>query len=165
MTRVYRVLREIYADKPFNGEGAYRYGGRWSSPGTRVCYASEHQSLAMLEYFVHLDADDPPDDLVLAVADVPAELPRETIEINRLPANWRQTPAPTELARLGDDFVQRAETALLLVPSVLATSEHNWLVNPQHADFAKITVGRVEPLSFDPRMLGKRAGMARHGRK
>ena len=31
----------------------------------------------MLEYFVHLDADDPPPDLVLAVADVPDDLKRE----------------------------------------------------------------------------------------
>ena len=64
---VYRVLRRAYARIPFDGEGAYRYGGRWSSPGVRLSYTSEHQSLAMLEYFVHLDKDDPPTDLVLAV--------------------------------------------------------------------------------------------------
>ena len=62
---------------PFDGEGAYRYGGRWSSPGTRLVYTSEHQSLAMLEYFVHLDPEDAPDDLVLATADVPDNVSRE----------------------------------------------------------------------------------------
>ena len=67
MKLVYRVLRKAYARNPFDGEGAYRYGGRWSSPGVRLSYTSEHQSLAMLEYFVHLDKDDPPTDLVLAV--------------------------------------------------------------------------------------------------
>ncbi len=73
MTRVFRVLRAAYARNPFDGEGAYRYGGRWSSPGTRLTYTSEHQSLAMLEYFVHLDPEDAPDDLVLAMADVPGQ--------------------------------------------------------------------------------------------
>ena len=80
MTRVFRVLRAAYAARPFDGEGAYRYGGRWSSPGTRLAYTSEHQSLAMLEYFVHLDPEDAPDDLVLATADVPDNVSRKRIQ-------------------------------------------------------------------------------------
>ena len=87
MIRLYRVLRRTYARTPFDGEGAYRYGGRWSSPGTRLSYASEHQSLAMLEYCVHLDVDDPPGDLVLAVAEVPDDLAQERVETGNLPAN------------------------------------------------------------------------------
>ncbi|HVR23364.1 MAG TPA: RES family NAD+ phosphorylase [Candidatus Polarisedimenticolia bacterium] len=46
MTRLYRVLRKAFAHAPFEGEGPYRHGGRWSSSGTRLSYASEHQSLA-----------------------------------------------------------------------------------------------------------------------
>ena len=38
----------------FSGEGARRFGGRWNSPGVAVVYLSEHQSLAALEIFVHL---------------------------------------------------------------------------------------------------------------
>src|SRR3954451_1728126 len=106
LTRVYRVLRKAYSRSPFDGEGSYQYGGRWSSPGTRLSYASEHHSLAMLEYFVHLEASDPPPDLVLACADVPDDLSRQQINIDKLPANWREIPAPAELARLGDEFVQ-----------------------------------------------------------
>jgi len=56
----------------------------WSSPGTRLSYASEHESLAMLEYFVHLDADDPPPDLILASADIPDELDRERVDARKL---------------------------------------------------------------------------------
>ena len=153
MTRVYRVLRRPYADAPFDGEGAYRYGGRWSSPGTRISYASEHESLAMLEYFVQLDQDDPPSDLVLAVADVPADLKREQIGVNKLPPHWRDTPAPAELVRYGDDFVKRGECGLLLVPSALAPSENNWLINPQHPHFRKITVREPQPLDHDPRLF------------
>ena len=89
------MLRAAYARAPFDGEGAYRYGGRWSSPGTRLVYTSEHQSLAMLEYFVHLDPEDAPDDLVLATADVPDNLSREQdFRLRELPADWRETPAP-----------------------------------------------------------------------
>jgi RES domain-containing protein len=152
------VLRKAYARTSFDGEGAYRYGGRWSSPGTRLSYASEHQSLAMLEYFVHLDKDDPPGDLVLAVAEVRDDLTREIVEASNLPANWREAAAPPELARLGDEFAQRAERCLLLVPSVLAPNENNCLINPAHPDYKKIVVREVEPLSYDPRMFQKKRG-------
>ena len=161
MTLVYRVLRKAYARAPFDGEGAYRYGGRWSSPGTRLSYASEHQSLAMLEYFVHLDRDDSPGDLVLAIAEVPDGVTRERVDTKNLPASWRQSAAPPDLTRIGDEFAQRARHCLLLVPSVLAPSENNCLINPEHPEFKKIVVRQVEPLNYDPRMFGKHPGRSR----
>lgn len=162
MSRVYRVLRREFARDSFDGEGAYRYGGRWSSPGTRLTYTSEHQSLAMLEYFVHLDKDDPPDDLVLAVAEVPDDLRRECVESSRLPRNWRQASAPRELTQLGNEFVRKRKHCLLLVPSVMVTSEYNWLLNPNHPDFKQISIHELEPLSYDPRMFSKERRGHRH---
>jgi RES domain-containing protein len=155
LSRTYRVLRKPFAHNPFDGEGAYRYGGRWSSVGVRLSYASEHQSLAMLEYFVHLDKDDPPDDLVLAVAEVPDDMETETIEPGDLPRNWRDAAAPAELKRLGDEFVRRAEHCVLWVPSVLAIDERNCMVNPEHADFKRIVIHGTEPLMYDSRMFPK----------
>jgi len=107
----------------------------------------------MLEYFVHLDAADSPGDLLLATAEIPDELEREQIEASDLPANWRESPSPPALARFGDDFAKRAGCCLLLVPSALAVTEKNCLINPQHADFRKILVRGVEPLTYDPRMF------------
>ena len=161
MIQVFRVLRAAYARAPFEGEGAYRYGGRWSSPGTRLTYASEHQSLAMLEYFVHLDPEDSPEDLVLATAEVPKELSRERVPVGKLPANWREAPAPPDLALIGDDFAKRAESCVLLVPSALAVIESNWLINPQHPEFRQIVQREPEPLRYDPRMFSQ----GRRGRK
>jgi RES domain-containing protein len=152
---VFRVLRAAYAHAPFDGEGAFRYGGRWSNPGTRLTYTSEHQSLAMLEYFVHLDPEDAPDDLVLATAEVPENLSRETLQARDLPPRWRETPPPRALAQIGDEFVKKAATCLLLVPSALTVNENNWLINPQHAEFKKIAVNAPEPLRYDPRMFGR----------
>ena len=156
MSRVYRVLRKRYSRSPFDGEGAYRYGGRWSSPGTRLAYTSEHQSLALLEYFVHLDKNDPPTDLVMAAAEVPDDLTRERIETCELPRNWREAIAPAQLARLGDEFVERGEHCLLLVPSALAPAENNWLLNPAHPDFKRIVVCKVAAVRYDSRMFAKR---------
>ena len=109
----------------------------------------------MLEYFVHLDKDDPPGDMVLALAEVPDNLARGKIDLRHLPANWRDAAAPAALARLGDEFSARAEHCLLLVPSALAPEENNLLLNPAHADFGKITIRGVEPLRYDLRMFRK----------
>jgi len=153
---IYRVLRKAYARSPLDGEGAYLYGGRWSSEGTRLAYTSEHQSLAMLEYFVHLDADDAPPDLVLVTAELPDDLPTKRIAGDDLPSLWRRSPAPAELARIGDEFAAQAKHCVLVVPSALAPHENNWLLNPHHRDFRKVVVHGVEPLSYDPRMFAAR---------
>ena len=161
MSRVYRVLRRKYARTPFDGEGAYRYGGRWSSPGVRLTYTSEHQSLAMLEYFVHVDKDDPPSDLVLAIAETPDDLSWRKIEVSELPAHWRDAAAPPELTHFGDEFAAKAEHPLLFVPSVLSPSENNCLINPAHPDYNRIKMLELEALSYDPRMFGRGRGRRR----
>lgn len=155
MSRIYRPLRRAFARAPFDGEGAYRYGGRWSSPGVRLSYASEHQSLAMLEYFVHVDKDIAPSDLVLAVAEVPGDTSREHVDAAQLPANWRDPAAPPGLVVFGDAFAQRGESCLLALPSALAPRENNLLVNPAHPDFKNIVVQELEPLRYDERMFRK----------
>ena len=153
MTRVYRILRKRYAKAPFDGEGAYRSGGRWSSPGVRLAYASEHLSLAMIEYFVHLDRDDPPPDLVVAAADVPDDVSRVHVAPAKLPATWRQTPAPMALAAIGDRFARRRREAILVVPSALAPDEFNWLLNPAHPPFRRVRILPPEPLAYDARLF------------
>lgn len=119
----------------------------------------------MLEYFVHLDADDPPNDLVLATVDIPDDLLREQIDPDELPTNWCETPAPPELARMGDDFVAKAKHCLLIVPSVLAKTEKNWLLNPRHPDFQKVAIRDLEPLSYDARMFAPAKHRVKHKSK
>lgn len=151
MTRVYRILRKAFSKRPLDGEGAYLFGGRWSSPGTRLAYTSEHLSLAMIEYLVHVDSDMAPGDLVLIAADIPKSVSR--VAVKNLPENWRQFPAPSELARLGDEFARKGRSAILIVPSALAPGEANWLINPRHPDFPQIRVRTQEPFSYDPRFF------------
>src|SRR5258706_4412709 len=40
LTRVFRILRRPYSKKPLDGEGAYRFGGRWSRPGVWIAYTA-----------------------------------------------------------------------------------------------------------------------------
>ena len=153
MTVVYRILRKPYAKHPFDGEGAYRFGGRWSSVGVRLAYTAEHLSLAMIEYFVHLDPEDPPTDLVVVSAHVPESVPRIAVSLRRLPPDWRETPARPALALIGDAFVREGRATVLLVPSALAPTERNWLMNPAHRDFSKIRVQPAEAFYYDSRFF------------
>jgi RES domain-containing protein len=153
LIRVYRILRAPYAKNPLDGVGAWLFGGRWSSRGTRLAYTSPHLSLAMIEYFVHLDPDRLPHDLVVVSADVPDQVSRIAISATRLPENWRQSPAPACLTAIGDRFVAAQKAAILIVPSALVPSESNWLINPQHSEFGKIRVLPPEPFSYDERFF------------
>jgi len=153
LTRVYRILRAPYSKNPLDGEGAYRFGGRWSSRGTRLAYTSHHLSLAMIEYFVHIDPNRPPRDLVAVSADVPDDVSRVSVAVNRLPANWRKTPAPARLAAVGDDFAAAGKATILVVPSVLVPSESNWLINPRSPRFGSIRVHASEPFHYDERFF------------
>lgn len=154
MTRVYRILRKRYAKNPLDGEGAYLFGGRWSSPGTRIAYTAEHLSLAMVEYFVHIDVDDPPKDLVVAAADIPDSVSRVILKPRDLPADWRQVSARPALAAIGDSFAAKRNMAVLVVPSAVVPSESNWLINPLHPQFADIRVRPPERFQYDPRFFG-----------
>ncbi len=151
MTRVYRILRKPHAKKPLDGEGAFRFGGRWSGPGTRLAYTSEHLSLAMIEYFIHIDPGDSPRDLVVVSADIPDSVSRRKMSLSRLPSDWRGSPPPPELAAIGDSFAADRKAAILIVPSALAPSESNWLINPQHSEFRRIRVHAAEDFHYDVR--------------
>ncbi len=48
------------------------------------------------------------------------------------------------------------------MPSVVAPSENNCLINPEHPDYKTIVVREVEPLAYDPRMFRKRGSHRRH---
>lgn len=121
----------------------------------RLAYTAEHLSLAIIEYFVHIDAADAPPDLMLVAADIPKSLSRISVPIDRLPSNWRHTPPPSALALIGDDFVASGRAAILIVPSVLAPTDSNWLINPQHPDFGKIRLRKPQPFRYDPRFFAR----------
>ena len=153
MIRVYRILRAPYAKTPLDGEGSYLFGGRWSSPDTRLAYTAEHLSLAMVEYFVHIDVNDAPKDPVVVAADIPDYVSRVVLTPQELPDNWRQIPPPPVNAAIGDSFASQRKSAILVVPSALVPSESIWLINPLHPEFSEIQVHPAEPFRYDPRFF------------
>lgn len=95
---------------------------------------------------------DAPADLVAVPAEISDEVSRRQLSIRDLPPDWRAYPAPERLADLGTEWVRSAQTALLIVPSVIIPQESNYLINPAHRDTTGIRVGRPEAFSVDPRL-------------
>lgn len=118
-------------------------------------YTSEHLSLAALEYFVNLDTDLAPDDLVAVSATIPRGIEEERIEVRdlvRIAKDWRTSPAPAALQDLGSDWIRRGETAVLSVPSAVVPEERNLLLNPAHEAFSSVRIGRPKPFGLDSRL-------------
>jgi RES domain-containing protein len=148
--RVWRIASRVHAK--FDGEGARRYGSRWTPRGIPVVFASATLSLATLERFVQTDPDLAPVDLVAIPVDISDDLAIESVDIDTLPRDWRTFPAPAALTRIGESWARTSRTAVLQVPSVIIPHEHNFVLNPIQRDFGRLAIGRSEAFSFDPRM-------------
>lgn len=135
--RVWRLCSSRFASP--DGEGARLYGGRWNLPGTAVIYTSATLSLAALELLVHTDSDLMPDDLVAVAVEIPKSLAIEEVSQADVPDNWKGYPPPEAAQALGSRWIERGDTEVLSVPSVIIVGERNYLLNPRHADFARVS--------------------------
>ena len=155
MVTAWRITKRRHARTAFSGEGARLYGGRWNSPGTSMIYVAESQALAVLEVLVHLDSSSLLETYVLiqvALEDsLIADLPSSS-----LPKNWGEDPAPASVQAVGDRWVSEAKTAVLRVPSTLVPGESNFLINPKHSDFRKLTISKPISFRFDSRLISGR---------
>jgi len=164
---VYRIGYRSYAANPLDGEGSFLYGGRWSSAGTRMAYASTTLSLAMAEFLAHVNADDfdpdTPPQLVYVTASIPDASVRTLEQIGaELPSGWDSVPAPDADAAIGDAWIRSGESLALIVPSVhvpIATPERNLLIDPTHGHFNRVTWS-VEDFTFDTRLVRARVHAA-----
>lgn len=151
--RVFRITRRRFIRDALTGEGARRDGGRWNTRGVPMVYCADSRALAVLEILAHVDPDTAPDDLVLLEIDIPETVAVQSLIASSLPRDWRRSPAPEEIADLGDRWIRGGEAAVLSVPSAIVPAEHCILLNPMHPDFATIKVTGEEPLVLDPRLL------------
>ncbi len=151
MSFAWRLVRLRHAAGAFDGEGAFRFGGRWNSPRTRVVYTSATLSLAALETLVHLTPPMPLRYLAYRVEFDDALVAK--LPLRRLPSDWKVQPPGLGSMSIGDEWVRRGRTAILAVPSVLVPGELNYLLNPGHPDFKKISIGRPQPFSLDSRLV------------
>lgn len=152
MPDAWRVDQEKWQDSSFDGNGAAREGGRWNSAGVRVIYASGNLAMASLEKYVHL-----PKPVPAAMRFVRFRVDFNGVAVKQLkpadlPANWTVSPVPPETQNLGDEWIASNETAVLAVPSSIIPDEWNFLLNPAHPDFKKLTIHPPEEFIYNDRV-------------
>lgn len=135
-----------------SGEGAYRFGGRWNSKGTRAVYCSLDPSTAILEVAVHkgfrtldtvphvltaLTVSDPSAAHVVEPADVPNP-------------NWLRPGIPSAGQQMfGDGLL--AKHTFIVIPS--AVSSRSWnLVFVGTSAAGIYSLRSQERFALDPRL-------------
>ena len=134
MIRAWRIVKTTFSADAFSGEGAWLYGGRWNSVGVAMVYTAGSKSLATLELLVHLDSSM----RLPSYSSCPVDFDDSLVEVVDpavLPLDWRQSPPPTSLQVIGDDWISRQSSVVLRVPSAVVPDENNYLINPIHRDF------------------------------
>ncbi len=138
---IYRMHSTAFAAS--DSAGAMRAPGRWHSQGTRVVYAAEHISLALLETLIHAGGRKLPPRSLTRIT-VPAAVAVEATK-------WLDEPASRAF---GDAWVKSLRTAVLRVPSVAVNRlEDNFVLNPAHPAFQKLRFGKAELFTLDPRYV------------
>ena len=141
--------------RDFDGGYGLSNDGRWNTKGRPVTYCSTVPSLAALEKRVHVTDPGllPPQALV--EYDVPDDLPVHEIRIDDLPSGW--TMRETHSQKLGDEWLDRATEAVLVVPSVVmpigTVTDRNVLINHRHNATARISISAITPFTLDPRLF------------
>lgn len=152
MPTAWRIVKTKHVRGAFDGIGARRYGGRWNSVGVPVVYVSGSISLALLEVLVHAEDSGILPAYSIFEVNIPPHLVT-AVDRDHLPTNWHETPSPPTLTALGDVWVADQASAALEVPSVIVHTESNYLLNPNHPDFASIVIGTARPFPFDERLV------------
>ena len=151
MPSAWRLTKTKYLSAAWDGEGASKSGGRWNRPGVPVVYTSGSLSLALVEVLVHLSVE-----ILPAYSAVPVEFDQSLVTVvapGQLPRNWKDSPPPPATQAMGAEWVASGASAVLRVPSVVVPGEFNFILNPTHRDFGRITIGSPMPFPFDARLL------------
>ena len=134
----------------FDAAGSVRFPGRWNTPASPMLYASEHYSTAMLEKLVHGSGSLPPNQHFIVIT-IPNGVSYEMLDPAQLP-DWYLESASASQA-YGEKWQQEKRSLLLMVPSVVARPEFNCLLNPEHAEFRKVTYSLQRPVWWDKRLF------------
>jgi RES domain-containing protein len=148
----WRLDQSSFAATWDSGEGAFRVGGRWNSPGTRAVYCSLDPSTAILEVAVHkgFRALDAVPHVLTAIEIVNREAIHLVMPDNLPETDWL-TPGLPDVGqqRFGDALLR--EHALFAVPSAVSTQSWNLVFTPERAG-NDYRLRQQEEFVLDPRL-------------
>ena len=148
---VWRLFPGRFRDSAFTDVGGLYAARRWNHLGTPMVYTATSRALAALEFFVNLEPNEAPDDMLIAEATIPDECV-EILRLEELPRNWRGLNNG-RCRDLGSKWAASLRSLALKVPSAVVEGDWNVLLNPKHPEFAKVAIGSAKPFQFDERLF------------
>ncbi len=146
---IYRLASGDYIND-LSGNGSKLYGGRWNSIGLNALYCTENISLAVLEILVNVKKYKQPQDYHLATITIPDTIKPVIINTSKLKKNWKDDFTYSQF--MGSEFLKSQQALVLKVPSAIVDPEHNFIINPKHADASKIKIVSTKIFEFDKRL-------------
>ena len=152
----WRLDSDIHAPGWDSGEGAYRVGGRWNSPGIRAVYCSFDAATALIEVAVHKGfdtIDSVPH--VLSCIEILESASIHTVDLSALPSPDWLMPGIPEAAqqRYGDELLGRHK--FVAIPSAVSRNSWNLLFVAANAKGA-YRLRSQEPYVLDKRLNRRR---------
>ncbi|MBK8610535.1 MAG: RES family NAD+ phosphorylase [Chitinophagaceae bacterium] len=149
---IYRLALESFKDD-MSGTGSKLFGGRWNVPGIPAVYATQNISLAVLEILVNAGKHHIPPSYYLLKLDAPDNLSMKLITNDKLKEKWYRDFEYAQF--IGSNFLESGKEAILKVPSAIIKEEYNFVLNPAHAEFKKISIKESVPFDFDIRLFNQ----------
>jgi RES domain-containing protein len=151
---VYRITHKKWSKK-LTASG---FPARWNSGGIFIIYTAGTRALACLENVVHKGYADFLVPFIIMNILIPDHLKILEISVDDLPVNWSKSgdSGYSKCQPFGDTWILKSDSAILKVPSAIVPGESNYLLNPNHPDFYKISIIVEEPFNFDDRLKNKK---------
>jgi len=147
---VFRITNSLYKDD-LSGYGAKVNGGRWNIPGYAALYTSEHISLCVLEMLVNITFAESRLNYHLLQITIPDSFEPALVSKKKLKQNWEDDETYTRF--MGTEFLKNKQSLLLKIPSAVISEENNYLLNPLHSDYKKLSISKSIPFKFDNRLF------------
>ena len=138
-----------------SGLGGEKSDGHWHTavPVKRIVYFSEHPAVCLIEALVNLKGSSRlfPDTYQLLKVNITDNVSEETLALDLLAENWRENL--NETRSLGDSWLAKHKSALLVVPSAPSPESQNYIFNPLHPDAKGVSVAGHKLMTYDQRLF------------
>jgi RES domain-containing protein len=127
---------------------------RWNSTGIYVIYTAGSRALACLENVVHRASSGLKAPFITMIISIPDDIIIKELLLEDLPKDWSKSGeiAYNKCRPFGDNWIISLESAVLKVPSAIIPEDYNYLLNPTHPDFSKISILAEDSFTFDERI-------------
>jgi len=148
----WRIVKAKHVDNAFDGEGARVAGGRWNRIGIPMIYTADSVALAVLEITVHLSKEDLLQKNYFHISVQFDSALVTSLDLAEIPDDWDSLPPSLSTQNIGTQWALSQKSVMLKVPSTVVRQAFNYLINPVHPDFKKLSIGTPETVVFDPRI-------------